>query len=789
MAIKKTQIYSTLWNACNKLRGSMDASQYKDYVLILLFIKYLTDKSKQTRIRVPEGCSFNDFILFKGDSQIGEKINKALEKLKEENMVLLGNLTLPNFNDSNKFGKGDEMVKTLSSLIGVFQNDNLDFSKNRAAGDDILGDAYEYLMKNFAAESGKSKGQFYTPAEVSRTMAKLLHMEEFSSRRTTIYDPTCGSGSLLLRALYETKEQKASLRGPEKDSSTAALAILNMLLHGVDGADIKLGDTINNPQHKQNDRLNTFDICVANPPFSQKDWLKTVGEDDYYHRWTASLCPPAKCGDYAFLLHLIASMKEGTGRGACILPHGVLFRGAEATIRKYIVESGVIEGIVGLPANLFYGVTIPACILLLNKEGAAQRKGVYMIDAKNYFKKEGDKNKLREQDIRRIVDTWNARVDVPHYARFVPMSEIAQNDYNLNIPRYIQVIDNEIHQNVDAHLRGGLPAFDIDEQMSVYWSVLPTLKKDLFVASSTIANRYALRVPLEDVRQAVQANQDYKAQGQAFETSCNAWMKEVLPILEAFKKEDKVKPLGDDLGSRILAAFHNSGTLIDEYGVFDVLMEYWNETMQDDCYMISADGWKANIAVKPKKESKKKDDTGAEKKPKKAKVPTSIDEYESDLLPVAIVLSEYFAKEVGNIKDLEQLLAQLESQKAELAEQAEENDADEAVINKQLKDLGKKSKDTKAKLKAAQLDLMSKVLNRYATSSEEETRRLVIENKWIATLRNTLKSQMQQTEQDIVAAVTELYKRYENTLPELEDKESALNKRVKEHLKGLGYEW
>src|SRR5574344_2920378 len=452
MAIKKSQIYSTLWSACDALRGSMDASQYKDYVLILLFVKYLSDKGNDidSIFVIPEGCAFKDFVALKQTDGIGEAINKKLEAIKSANSQVLAKIALPNFNDPVKLGSGSQMKTTLSKLIGVFEDSSLDFSKNRSADDDILGDAYEYLMKNFAAESGKSKGQFYTPAEVSRTMAKMLHLTEFTSPETTVYDPTCGSGSLLLRAIAQAPNG-ATPYGQEKDNSTASLAILNMLLHGIDMASIEQGDTINSPEFTEGGSIKTFDVCVENPPFSTKAWLGDAGRDDIYHRWTADLCPPDKCGDYAFLLHLIGSMKPYTGRGACILPHGVLFRGnAEYEIRKHILRQGYIEGIVGLPANIFFGTGIPASIILINKAGAANRKGVFFIDAKDGFVKDGNKNRLREQDIKRIVDTWNSRKDVPHYARFVPMTEIKKNEYNLNIPRYITPRDTEITQDIDA---------------------------------------------------------------------------------------------------------------------------------------------------------------------------------------------------------------------------------------------------------------------------------------------------------------------------------------------------
>lgn len=440
MAIKKSELYSTLWKCCDELRGGMDASQYKDYVLVILFVKYISDKSRNDlnfMIDIPAGCHFEDFVALKGHANIGEEMNKKMAALSEANQ--LDGVFIADFDDETKLGKGKDKVETLSGLIGIFQTSDLDFSKNRAADDDLIGDAYEYLMKNFATESGKSKGQFYTPAEVSRVIAKVLGLDKVNSIRTTIYDPTCGSGSLLLRAKAETPTD-ATLYGQEKDNATVGLAKMNMILHNDPYATIKQGDTLNDPQYKDDSgNLQTFDFVVANPPFSTKSWLKGAKEEDQYKRWGSSIgIPPEKNGDYAFLLHIVRSIKQ-TGCGACILPHGVLFRGnAEAQIRKYLVaEKRYIKGIIGLPANLFFGTGIPACIILIEKSEASNRKGVFMIDAKFGFMKDGAKNRLREQDIRRIVDVWQTQRDVPHFARFVPMEEIERNDYNLNIPRYI----------------------------------------------------------------------------------------------------------------------------------------------------------------------------------------------------------------------------------------------------------------------------------------------------------------------------------------------------------------
>lgn len=422
MAIKKSELYSSLWASCDALRGGMDASQYKDYVLFMLFIKYITDKYAESDlfdppVKIPPGASFKDMIQLKGKSDIGDKINtQIIQPLIEANQRLARS-DFPDFNDPNKLGEGKAMVDRLSNLIAIFQKPELNFAKNRAEHDDILGDAYEYLMRHFATESGKSKGQFYTPSEVSRILAQVIGISPRTAvASTTAYDPTCGSGSLLLKVAAEAG-QRITLEGQEKDVTTAGLARMNMILHDFPTANIVQGDTLSNPKFKDGERLRTYDYVVANPPFSDKAWSTGLNpEDDQFQRFDWGV-PPAKQGDYAYLLHVIRSMNS-TGKGAIILPHGVLFRGnAEAVIRKQLVRSGYLKGIIGLPVNLFYGTGIPACIVVLDKENAQAREGIFMIDAAKGFTKDGNKNRLREQDIHRVVDTFNKQVNVPGYAR------------------------------------------------------------------------------------------------------------------------------------------------------------------------------------------------------------------------------------------------------------------------------------------------------------------------------------------------------------------------------------
>lgn len=811
MAVKKSELYSTLWKCCDELRGGMDASQYKDYVLVILFVKYISDKSRNDpnfMIDIPAGCYFEDFVALKGHANIGEEINKKMAALSEANQ--LDGVFSADFDDEAKLGKGKDKVETLSGLVGIFQTSDLDFSKNRAADDDLIGDAYEYLMKNFATESGKSKGQFYTPAEVSRVIAKVLELDKVNSIRTTIYDPTCGSGSLLLRAKAETPTD-ATLYGQEKDNATVGLAKMNMILHNDPYATIKQGDTLNDPQYKDEaGNLQTFDFVVANPPFSTKSWLKGAKEEDQYQRWGSSIgIPPEKNGDYAFLLHIVRSIKR-RGCGACILPHGVLFRGnAEAQIRRYLVaEKRYIKGIIGLPANLFFGTGIPACIIIIEKADASNRKGVFMIDAKNGFMKDGAKNRLREQDIRRIVDVWLAQRDVPHFARFVPMAELERNDYNLNIPRYISAPDTEILQDIDAHLHGGLPAHDI-EQLASYWQACPSLRGDLFRPHDTRRGYFVLNCESAAVRDTILSNTDFRRQTELFDRSYAEWCDRHRTKLYALAAGFAPKRLIEELSDSLLAIFKCDESLVDAYDAYDCLMNYWGETMQDDCYLIAANGWRAELYT-PQPAAKKKD---AKPKEKKAVAPEDV---VCDLLPVSIVIDEYFAEEKHVIAASEELLSEKENRLNEILEEHAEDVLDETNfadnklsdgnVKKRIKALDKKSDAdeiavltqylkvkedislVKKTLKSLKYDLLTALVAKYADLTEADIKRLVIEKKWFATLSIRLDREMQRICQQLTSKISDLAERYAQTLPEIDAEIADLEAKVAAHLKQMGFE-
>src|SRR5579885_199900 len=599
MAIKKSELYSSLWKSCDELRGGMDASQYKDYVLVLLFVKYVSDKyagQRNALIEVPAGGSFADMVALKGDKEIGDKINKIIAKLAEAN-DLKGVIDVADFNDANKLGKGKEMQDRLSNLVAIFDSPALDFRKNRAEGDDLLGDAYEYLMRHFATESGKSKGQFYTPAEVSRVMAKVIGINKARSQSQTIYDPTCGSGSLLLKAADES-QTGVTIYGQEMDNATAALARMNMILHDNPTAEIWQDNSLSKPYFKHsNGSLKTFDFVVANPPFSNKAWSNGFDPDnDEFGRFVDGV-PPRKNGDYAFLLHIIRSLKS-TGKGAVILPHGVLFRGnAEADIRKNIIRKGYIKGIIGLPPNLFYGTGIPACIIVLDKENAANRTGIFMIDASKGFVKDGNKNRLRHQDIHKIVDVFNRQFELPKYSRMVSVAEIEANDYNLNIPRYIDSSEPEDLHDIEAHLLGGIPNVDIDA-LEDYWQVFPTLKQQLFEVSAR-PGYSQLKMDASQIKLTIFMHPEFLTYTRTVTALFERWQAKTTPCLKNFGVGSHPKQLIEAISEDILRVFAEA-RLIDKYDVYQHLMIYWTDTMQDDVYMIALDSWKANSDLIPK---------------------------------------------------------------------------------------------------------------------------------------------------------------------------------------------
>jgi len=825
MAIKKSDLYSSIWASCDELRGGMDASQYKDYVLFMLFIKYITDKYGDSTdfapsVKIPEGASFKDMIALKGKSDIGERINTQIIQPLINSNEMLARSDFPNFNDPEKLGEGSAIVERLSNLIGIFQDPALDFSQNRADNDDILGDAYEYLMRHFATESGKSKGQFYTPAEVSRVIAKVIGISPDNvTASTTAYDPTCGSGSLLLKVAAEAGK-RITLEGQEKDVTTAGLARMNMILHDFPTAKILLGDTLAAPKFKEGEQLRTYDFVVANPPFSDKTWTTGLNPSaDPFHRFAWGE-PPAKQGDFAYLLHIIRSI-NGEGKGACILPHGVLFRGnAEATIRQQLVRSGYLKGVIGLPANLFYGTIIPACIVVLDKESAAGREGIFMVDASKAFIKDRNKNRLREQDIHRIVDTFTKQADVPRYARMVPLAEIAdpKNDFNLNLPRYIDSTEPEDLQDIDGHLRGGIPERDLDA-LGAYWEILPGVLPALFESAGR-PGYSRLKLPLTEVKAAVLGHSEFAAFRQTVIEAFDDWRSATTPRLTRFDRDGIPKALIEIIAEDLLATFRQV-PLLDAYDVYQHLMDYWTETMQDDAYLIAADGWVKGAQPREVVRVKNKDNKLIWPEPHdyfKGK-----QRFKSDLVPAPILVDRYFVAERDAIKQLDNQVDTLQQQADKMRE---ENSDEEGLLTEviegerdkqkiaakavkaRLKEIGEdpfyadergalerygdllaQQSRAKAKRKAVQEDLDKKIDAKYPKLTEAETKALVVEDKWIARLLAALQGELDRISQTVTGRVRELSERYGTTLPRLTDDVERLTARVEEHLTEMNASW
>ncbi|HAS3030121.1 TPA: type I restriction-modification system subunit M [Vibrio parahaemolyticus] len=806
MAIKKTALYSSLWASCDELRGGMDASQYKDYVLTMLFIKYVSDKYKNDpygMIVIPEGASFDDLVALKGDKEIGDKINKLIiGKIAEEN-DLKGVIDVADFNDEDKLGKGKEMVDRLTKLVGIFEG--MDLSDNRADGDDLLGDAYEYLMRHFATESGKSKGQFYTPSEVSRILAKVVGIKPDMPRSTTVYDPTCGSGSLLLKASDEAKNG-LSVYGQEMDVTTSALAKMNMILHGhvSDVKSIAQGNTIASPAFKDaNKQLKTFDFAVANPPFSNKNWTSgIVPKEDLYARFEWGI-PPEKNGDYTFLLHIIKSLKS-TGKGAVILPHGVLFRGnAEANIRENLIKQGYIKGIIGLPANLFYGTGIPACIIVIDKENCHARKGIFMVDASKGFMKDGNKNRLRSQDIHKVVDVFTNQLVLPRYSRMVPLSEIAENEYNLNIPRYIDSSEPEDLHDLSAHLKGGIPNADIDA-LERYWKVLPSIRQTLFEDDRPGYSK-AL-VEASKVKTTILEHAEFSAFAERSMLPFANWVEEV--ALKEIQQGDNPKELIFEISEALLDKYADA-ELLSRYDVYQILMDYWADVMQDDVYVLVQDDWAAGKVLR---------ELVAKKGEKLKETPDLIigkTKYKADLIPPALIVARYFADKQANV---DALRTKLDEAAQALETYIEENSGDEGLLNDALNDKDKVTKATvtarlkvtidkeevavlkqakklfdaeasaKKKLKEAQEELDSTTFKQYAKLTIDDVKALVVEDKWNAALQAGIQAEIERVTQQLANRVQDLELRYAEPLPTLTKTVGELSDKVAEHLKAMGLE-
>ncbi|MBY6159431.1 N-6 DNA methylase [Mameliella alba] len=810
MAIKKSDIYRSLWDSCDQLRGGMDASLYKDYILTLLFLKYVSDRvgKPDALIDVPAGCAFEDIRQLRGTKDIGERIDIAIAGIAEAN-DLKNVIDRAYFNDTEKFGRGPKMVATLTALINIFSREELNFSRNRADGDDILGDAYEYLMRNFATESGKSKGQFYTPAEVSRVVAAVSGVERATSPRQTVYDPTCGSGSLLLKAADAAKVT-LTVYGQEMDITTRGLAKMNMIMHGREDAEIVQGDVIGEPQFKASEtELQTFDFVVANPPFSAKAWGSGLTSDTKFGRFDLGM-PPDKNGDFAFLLHILASMKA-TGSGAVILPHGVLFRGnKEAELREKILKRGYIKAIIGLPANLFYGTGIPASIIVLDKSEAQAERPVFMIDASRGFIKDGNKNRLRERDIHKITDAYSRKAEIAGYSRLVPYAEITRNDFNLNIPRYIDGSDPEDLQDIEAHLKGGVPNRDIDG-LAEFWRVMPGIRLTLFRPNPRPGYSDPLVEP-EEVRTTIRNHPEFGAFQTQVHGILDGWAGANAPLMDGIQVGDKPKELIHTIAEEMLDRF-DAAPLIDKYEAYQRLMSYWADTMQDDVFIIAHDGWEA--AKELREARKETDDKGKVKWLEEADLTVNKVRLVADVIPPRLIVARFFpelqqavddaqarAEEFG--REIEELVEEhgvegglladalteagkLTGASVKARQKSGEAEPEEAKLLKQVAKLMTAETAAKKAVKEAEEALTEATLKKYPDLTEAEIRSLVVDDKWLTDIADLIETEIEARTEQMTARVRVLTERYGHPLPDVLATMSDAEQRVQAHLAAMGY--
>ena len=741
--MKKSELYSMLWEACNKLRGGVEPSRYKDYVLVLLFFKYVSDRYKGqpfAEFTISKGASFEDLIEAKGKSDVGERVDKIIQKFLEDNR-LQGSLPDVSFNNPEELGSGKELVDKVSGLIAVFQNPAIDFKNNRASGDDIIGDAYEYFMMKFAQESGKSKGQFYTPSEVSRIIARLIgigDIKQMPTKKWTLYDPAAGSGSLLIRAadeapVDENGDSIVTIFGQEKYPDTAGLAKMNFILHNKGTGEIKSGNTLSTPQYLDEfNELKKFDFIVMNPPFSDKSWTDGIKpSEDKYKRFDGYSIPPEKNGDYAWFLHVLKSL-DSNGKAGIVMPHGVLFRGnAEETIRIEVLKKKYIKGIVSLPQNLFYGTGIPACIIIIDKEDAETREGIFLIDASRGFKKDGSKNRLREQDIEKIVQTFINREEIPGYSCFVKYSDVLEkNGGNLNIPRYIQKIDDTLPQNTAAHLKGGIPGTDVDS-LKKLWSIAPALKQEIFTCIDEVHNIYTLALASGEIEGVISQDESILAEKQhETEVIFEQWKAEVKDILLGIDADTNPKELIRMIAAMLHVAYEQA-RLLDNYDVYDCLLNYWNAKLQDDVYAIKAGGYAVAREIDYEYAKKKQKDESGETV--EVDDTSKVKSFEGALIPKEIMEAVFFAEELAELTTLMEQSAALE---AELDEMREEESGDEGLLKEVLNEKGdsipkanlnKRIKELDAKKTSAVMDAMTQLVALFDEDKTVEMEALIRE--------------------------------------------------------------
>ncbi len=458
--INQDEINSIAWKACDTFRGVVDPSEYKNYILVFLFFKYISDiwkdkveqfekqfkgdkqkikrRLERERFIIPDNCTFDYIKSKRNDPNIGELINTVLDEIEEANKAKLeGVFRNINFNSENNLGQTKDRNSRLKHLIDDFSDPRLDLRPSVIGEHDVIGNTYMYLISRFASDSGKKGGEFFTPTEIAILLSMLVEPEEGDR----ICDPACGSASLLVRCANRIGSQNYSLYGQESNGSTWALAKMNVFLHEKDNARIEWGDTLRNPKLIEKDHLMKFDVVVANPPFSLDKWGADEASNDRFRRFHRAV-PPKSKGDYAFITHMVETANEHNGRVGVIVPHGVLFRGgAEGKIREQFINENILDAVIGLPSNLFFGTGIPAAILVFKK--GRKKKDILFIDASREYEDGKNQNRLRREDIDKIYNTYSKRKAIDKYSYVANIDEIKENEYNLNIPRYVDTFEEE----------------------------------------------------------------------------------------------------------------------------------------------------------------------------------------------------------------------------------------------------------------------------------------------------------------------------------------------------------
>lgn len=775
MLIAKNKIYDQLYEACNDLRGSLEPQRYKKYVLILLFVKGISGHcsgDENWNIVVPKGGSFDDIAAMKHRENIGEVINVVLRRLAEAN-GLDGTVDIADFS-SEELGRGSEAVDRLSCLVEIFQNLGASLSNGENDRGDFFREAYEYLLHRFAWDTGSCKEPFYTPDEISIVMAKLIGAGNAEDPGVTIYDPACGSGALLLCAAREAP-RGVSLYGQEKNKFTAALARMNLFLHHMDDGVISGGkSTLSSPQFKNahhSEMLMDFDFIVAHPPFTDKSWVEDIKLPDSYGRYDEDLLgpPSEENGDYAWILHILKSMKP-TGRAAVLLPDRVLFSsGINAVIRRKMVDQGYIEGIINLPAGLLYETDDASCILVLDKKGAAERKGIFMIDASQGFTATGDEKCLRKRDIHKIVTTFLAMdVSDPHYACFAANDAIKTvNRYNLYPFYYMESSDHKDLQDINAFINGGIPTKEIDK-MAALWKVCPALKNILF--QPLRKGYYSLAIQKEAVLPSIMADADFIKNFERVKKAFYLWKENAAPVLGAIDKETNPDKLIEPLSRQLLFDFAEV-PLLDKYDIYEALLEYWIDTMRDDVYAL---------CCADKAECKNADGNRAIKSRQPAAASSEFNkDFDRRGQLKALLLKHFYS-------DVNAVLVILRGKLKEVTDELEKMDR-KSSSQPAYRTLQNTEISYKRAIKQTEGSLNTLLEERYQRLNRKEAIQLLAEEKWFPDIYTRIKKAYEAIPLYFSEQLIDMTGRYEYSLKECTDAVEKAEARVKAHLKSLGF--